>query len=57
MPIIRKVVQIGDSKGVSFPKSWIDYIEETKGQKLEEVMIEVNGSLIITPKLKEEGSS
>ena len=55
LPIVRKVLRIGDSKGVSFPKSWIDYFEETKGQKMEEVIIEVNGSLVITPRLNDRG--
>jgi hypothetical protein len=49
MPIIRKVIAIGDSRGISLPKSWIDYLERQTGTKLKEVAIEVDGILRVSP--------
>jgi len=51
MPIIRKVFRVGNSKAVTFPKTWIDYYESETGQKLLEVaIVEVSGgSLKISP--------
>ena len=48
MPIVRKVLRIGDSKGITFPKSWIEFLERD-GSKLKEVAIEVDGELKIIP--------
>lgn len=49
MPIIRKVVKVGDSKGVTIPKSWLDYIEKENEVEVREVAIEVDKVLIIKP--------
>jgi len=49
MPIIRKVVPIGNSKAVFLPKSWFDYYEEHEGITIENVAIEVNRTLKISP--------
>lgn len=52
MPIVRKVWGIGNSRAISLPKSWLDYIEKQTGKQVLEVAIEVNGDLKITPILK-----
>jgi len=36
------------------PKSWIDFAEKEAGQRIKEVTIEVNGSLVIRPILPKE---
>jgi len=49
MPIIRKIIQVGTSKAVSLPKSWLELIERETGKPVKEVAVEVNGVLIIKP--------
>ena len=49
MPLIRKVIQVGTSKAVSLPKSWLDLIERETGKSVKEVAVEVNGFLTIQP--------
>ena len=49
MPIIRKVIKVGNSKAVTFPASWIEFYESETGQELREVAVEVDGSLTISP--------
>jgi len=52
MPMIRKIIQVGTSKGVILPKSWLDFLEKKHG-KIDAVSMEVNGQLIIKPILDE----
>jgi len=49
MPIIRKVIELGNSKAICIPKSWFEYYEKETGQKIDEVSIEVNRELKILP--------
>jgi len=49
MPIVRKLLQVGDSKGITLPKSWIEFFEKETGQRIREVAIEVDRVLIISP--------
>jgi len=55
MPIIRKVIEIGNSKAVCIPKSWFEYYEKETGGKIKEVAIEVNRVLRITPIIRKGG--
>jgi hypothetical protein len=52
MPLIQKVIQVGDSRAITIPKSWLTYYERQSGQNIKEVSIEVNGKLIIAPILE-----
>jgi len=52
MPIIRKIIQVGTSRAISIPKSWLDYYERETGVEIKEVAMEVNKILTITPILK-----
>ena len=52
MPIIRKIVKMGNSFAVFIPKSWLTYYEEETGQKISKVAIEVNHVLKIEPVLE-----
>jgi antitoxin component of MazEF toxin-antitoxin module len=54
MPMIRKLTTIGDSRGVTLPKSWIEYYEKESGCKITEVAMEVNAVIIIRPVLKKQ---
>jgi antitoxin component of MazEF toxin-antitoxin module len=54
MPIIRKVIEVGNSKAVCIPKSWFEYYEKETGQKINEVAIEIDGILKIKPYLTKE---
>ena len=49
MPLIQKVIQVGDSRAVTIPKSWLTYYERQSGQCIKEVSLEVNGTLVIRP--------
>jgi len=52
MPIVRKVFEIGDSKAITLPKSWLKYYEEKAQHKIREVEIEVNRELKIRPVIR-----
>ncbi|RLI19439.1 hypothetical protein DRO54_08470 [Candidatus Bathyarchaeota archaeon] len=49
MPIIRKVIELGNSKVVALPKSWVNFYEQEAGVRVELVAIEVNEELKIRP--------
>ena len=53
MPLVRKIIAVGKtSKGVTLPKSWLDYLQKEHGA-IDAVSMEVNGKLTIRPILKE----
>lgn len=54
MPIIRKVIDVGRSKAVTIPKTWLDYYEKEAGKQIEAVAMEVNKVLTIKPIFTEE---
>lgn len=50
VPQIKKIVIIGESKGVTFPKVWLDYNKKRYGREIKEVlMVESDQSLIFSP--------
>jgi hypothetical protein len=51
MPIIRKLLNLGDSKAVTLPKSWLANAEANAeyGKKIVALALEVNGVITITP--------
>jgi len=49
MPIKRSVFKIGDSRGITLPKSWLELIEDTSGKVVTEIAIEVDSVLTIIP--------
>jgi hypothetical protein len=56
LPIVRKIISVGKtSKAVIIPKSWLDYFESEAGKPIENVAIEVNRVLKITPIVPKEG--
>jgi len=54
MPIIRKVLAVGNSKAVTIPKTWLEFYEKETGEKIEKVAIEVNRVLKIEPFLPQQ---
>jgi antitoxin component of MazEF toxin-antitoxin module len=49
MPIVRKLLDVGDSRAMTIPKSWLEYLEKERGQKIMELAVEVDKVLIISP--------
>ena len=49
MPILRKLTVVGDSRGITLPKSWIENAEQTEGKKIIAIALEVNGSITLNP--------
>ena len=52
MPIIRKVTVVGASKGITLPKSWIEWVEKETGQKLTKVLLEIDRTITIIPYIR-----
>ncbi len=59
MPIIRKLVKVGNSRMVTIPPDWLAYYERQTGQPVEEVLMELNGqiTIYIKPKVDINGSA
>jgi antitoxin component of MazEF toxin-antitoxin module len=49
LPIIRKVIKVGDSLGITLPRSWIAFFENETGTKITQVAIEVDRVLTVSP--------
>ena len=54
MPIIRKLIQVGDSRAMTIPISWLRFYEKERGRKVEAVAIEVDHTLTIEPIFSEK---
>ena len=49
-PLLRKIIEHGDSRGVTLPASWLKLIETKNGKKLNKVTLEeLHGTIIIKP--------
>jgi antitoxin component of MazEF toxin-antitoxin module len=55
MPLIRRLVQVGNSRGVILPSSWITELERRLGREVTQVLLEVDGE--ITIRVEENPSS
>lgn len=49
MPIIRKILNIGDSRAISLPKSWLENAEEEAGKKIVAIALEIDRVIILEP--------
>ena len=49
MPVIRKIITIGNSKAVTLPKGWLEFFEKEYGHPIRQVAIEVDRELKIVP--------
>jgi hypothetical protein len=54
MPILRKLTVVGDSRGITLPKSWIENAEQTEGKKIIAIALEVNGCITLNPIFEKE---
>jgi len=54
MPIIRSVIDLGNSKAVTIPKSWITNAEEKTGRKIIALAMEVDGTITMQPIFEKE---
>lgn len=54
MPIIRSVIDLGHSKAVTIPKSWITNAEDQRGKKVVALAMEVNGTITLQPVFEKE---
>jgi antitoxin component of MazEF toxin-antitoxin module len=52
MPLVRKIVKIGSSRGITLPEDWLRWLEMKLGEKPEAVLIEVDEELRIKPLVK-----
>ena len=59
MPIIRKVTTVGRAKGITLPKSWLEWLEREYGEPIREVLLEIDKEIVIRPILpaKKESES
>jgi antitoxin component of MazEF toxin-antitoxin module len=56
MPIIRKILKVGDSKAITIPKSWIENAEQAVGKKIIAIAMEVDRVITLEPIFAKEGS-
>lgn len=49
MPITRKLTTVGDSKGITLPKSWIDNAEKNRKKKIVAISMEIADNIILKP--------
>jgi antitoxin component of MazEF toxin-antitoxin module len=54
MPIIRSILNIGNSKAVTIPKSWLTNAEDQTGRKIIAFAMEVNGTITLQPVFEKE---
>ncbi len=54
MPIIRRLVKVGNSRMVTIPPDWLEYYERQSGHPVEEVLMELNGEITIYIKPRPE---
>jgi antitoxin component of MazEF toxin-antitoxin module len=48
MNYLKKIVQVGDSKAIVLPKTWLDALK-LNGYSTTEVLIDVSDKIVITP--------
>ncbi len=54
MPIIRKILDVGGSKGITLPKTWLEFFEREAGHKIDFVTLEVDRVVTIAPYIPKE---
>ena len=47
MPMLRKLIKVGDSRAVTIPPDWLEYYRRKFGQEVVEVEMELNGEITI----------
>jgi antitoxin component of MazEF toxin-antitoxin module len=54
MPIIRKLTTVGDSKGITLPKSWLESAEADAGRKIVALALEIDKIITVSPVFEKE---
>jgi antitoxin component of MazEF toxin-antitoxin module len=49
MPIIRKLIIVGNSQAVTIPNTWLSYAEQQKNKKIIAIAMEINGCITLNP--------
>ena len=57
MPIIRKIMDVGNSKVISLPRSWLEFYEKEAGEKINLVLMEVDKELKVLPYIPKENKT
>jgi len=57
MPIVRKLMDVGNSKSVTLPKSWIENAEQQAGKKIIAIALEVNDKITLQPVFSTESEA
>ena len=57
MPIVRKLMDVGNSKSITLPKSWIENAEQQAGKKIIAIALEVNGKITLQPVFGKESEA
>lgn len=48
MPIRKKLVNLGCSRGLIIPKEWLNYYEKKSGKPVEAVLLELDKCITVT---------
>ncbi len=54
MPIIRSILNLGNSKAVTIPKSWLTNAEDQTGRKVIALAMEINENITLQPVFEKE---
>jgi antitoxin component of MazEF toxin-antitoxin module len=55
MPITRHLLEVGNSRSVTLPKTWLDYAEQKENKKIVGVAMEINGTITLSPIFEKKG--
>ncbi len=47
MPLIRKLIKVGNSRAVVIPPGWLRYYENKTGQPVEEILMELDNVITL----------
>jgi len=57
MPIIRSILNLGNSKAVTIPKSWLTNAEDKTGRKIIALAMEIDGTITLQPVFEKEAET
>jgi len=55
MPLIRRIIQVGNAKAVTIPKGWLDFWEDKLDGPVSKVAVEINHEMKILPFEEKKG--
>ena len=57
MPLLRKLIKVGNSRAVIIPPDWLRYHEDKTGQPVKIMLMEVNNIITLSPKKESKSES